>query len=155
MTLKKYCAPIRDTPVDQIDTQGVFGFSPRCGPRRPRPPHASSPPQTVFRLWRVLAGQIRRGMGETIRAVLWLSDLRGFTSLSESLPRDELISGAVEQRPMSAYGATEPHRATPDRAGRQRGAARPRFAQPHPKRTLTRGLETLARRRWRAGRASG
>ena len=30
-------------------------------------------------------------MGETIRAVIWLSDLRGFTSLSESLPRDELI----------------------------------------------------------------
>ena len=40
---------------------------------------------------RVLSGQIRRGMGETIRAVIWLSDLRGFTSLSESLPRDELI----------------------------------------------------------------
>ena len=40
---------------------------------------------------RVLAGQIRRGMGETIRAVIWLSDLRGFTSMSESLPRDELI----------------------------------------------------------------
>ncbi len=40
---------------------------------------------------RVLAGQIRRGMGETINAVIWLSDLRGFTSLSESLPRDELI----------------------------------------------------------------
>jgi adenylate cyclase len=40
---------------------------------------------------RVLAGQIRRGMGETIRAVIWLSDLRGFTSVSESLPRDELI----------------------------------------------------------------
>jgi len=40
---------------------------------------------------RVLAGQIRRGMGETIQAVIWLSDLRGFTSLSEGLPRDELI----------------------------------------------------------------
>ena len=24
MTLKKYCAPIRDTPVDEIDTQGVL-----------------------------------------------------------------------------------------------------------------------------------
>ena len=24
MTLTKYCAPIRDTPVDQIDTQDVF-----------------------------------------------------------------------------------------------------------------------------------
>jgi adenylate cyclase len=40
---------------------------------------------------RVLAGQIRRGMGETFNAVIWLSDLRGFTSLSESSPRDELI----------------------------------------------------------------
>ena len=40
---------------------------------------------------RVLEGQIRRGMGETLRAVIWLSDMRGFTSLSESLPRDELI----------------------------------------------------------------
>jgi adenylate cyclase len=40
---------------------------------------------------RVLGGQIRRGMSETIRAVVWLSDLRGFTDLSESLPRDELL----------------------------------------------------------------
>jgi adenylate cyclase len=40
---------------------------------------------------RVLEGAIRRGMGETIRAVIWLCDLRGFTSLSEQLPRDTLI----------------------------------------------------------------
>jgi adenylate cyclase len=40
---------------------------------------------------RVLEGQIRRGSGETIRAVIWLCDLRGFTSLSEALPRDVLI----------------------------------------------------------------
>ena len=40
---------------------------------------------------RVLDGQIRRGMGETIRAAIWLCDLRGFTSLSEVLPRDALI----------------------------------------------------------------
>jgi adenylate cyclase len=40
---------------------------------------------------RVLEGQIRRGSGETIRAVIWLCDLRGFTNLSENLPRDELI----------------------------------------------------------------
>jgi adenylate cyclase len=39
----------------------------------------------------VLDGQIKRGMGETIRAAIWLCDLRGFTSLSESLPGDELI----------------------------------------------------------------
>ncbi|MFB9266223.1 adenylate/guanylate cyclase domain-containing protein [Bradyrhizobium erythrophlei] len=40
---------------------------------------------------RVLEGQITRGSGETIRAVIWLCDLRGFTSLSEALPRDALI----------------------------------------------------------------
>jgi adenylate cyclase len=40
---------------------------------------------------RVLEGAIKRGMGETIRAVIWLCDLRGFTSLSERLPRDVLI----------------------------------------------------------------
>jgi adenylate cyclase len=40
---------------------------------------------------RVLEGQIQRGSGETISAVIWLCDLRGFTSLSEKLPRDTLI----------------------------------------------------------------
>jgi adenylate cyclase len=41
---------------------------------------------------RVLEGAIKRGSGETIRAVIWLCDLRGFTSLSERLPRDALIA---------------------------------------------------------------
>ena len=41
---------------------------------------------------RVLAGQIRRGMGETIRAAIWLCDIRGFTALTESLPRDTLLA---------------------------------------------------------------
>jgi len=40
---------------------------------------------------RVLDGQIQRGAGETIRAVIWLCDLRGFTNLSEILSRDALI----------------------------------------------------------------
>jgi adenylate cyclase len=41
---------------------------------------------------RVLDGQIRRGMGETIHAVIGLCDLRGFTDLSERLPRDALMA---------------------------------------------------------------
>jgi len=41
---------------------------------------------------RVLDGAIARGMGETIRAVIWLCDLRGFTELSERLARDDLIA---------------------------------------------------------------
>lgn len=40
---------------------------------------------------RVLAGEIHRGSGETIDAVLWLSDLRGFTALSEKMPSDRTI----------------------------------------------------------------
>jgi adenylate cyclase len=39
----------------------------------------------------VLDGAITRGTGETIYAVIWLCDLRGFTELSETLPRDALI----------------------------------------------------------------
>jgi adenylate cyclase len=40
---------------------------------------------------RVLSGVIKRGMGETIRSVIWLADLRGFTGFSETLPGAELI----------------------------------------------------------------
>jgi adenylate cyclase len=55
---------------------------------------------------RVLSGEIRRGSLETVSAVLWYCDLRGFTGLSDRLaPPDliallngyfEIIGGAVE-----------------------------------------------------------
>ncbi|MEH6525149.1 MAG: adenylate/guanylate cyclase domain-containing protein [Sneathiella sp.] len=55
---------------------------------------------------RVLDGEIKRGTGETIRAALWFSDLKGFTVLSESLDSESLlellnayfdaITGAIE-----------------------------------------------------------
>jgi adenylate cyclase len=41
---------------------------------------------------RVLAGPLRRGIGETIEAALLFADLRGFTALSESAPPSEVIS---------------------------------------------------------------
>ena len=41
---------------------------------------------------RVLAGQIRRGSGEAIAAVLWSSDLRGFTKLSDHVASEEIIA---------------------------------------------------------------
>jgi adenylate cyclase len=41
---------------------------------------------------RVLAGQIRRGSGERMRAVIWLSDIRGFTALSERLDGERVIA---------------------------------------------------------------
>ena len=41
---------------------------------------------------RVLQGQIKRGQGEDIRAIIWFSDLRGFTELSDALSNEELIA---------------------------------------------------------------
>jgi adenylate cyclase len=41
---------------------------------------------------RVLAGQIRRGSGEAISAVVWSSDLRGFTELSDHVSGDRVIA---------------------------------------------------------------
>jgi len=41
---------------------------------------------------RVLAGAARRGIGETIEAVIWISDLRDFTALSERLPAEQVIA---------------------------------------------------------------
>lgn len=38
---------------------------------------------------RVLAGQIRRGDGDTIPAVVWYSDLRGSTAMAEALGREQ------------------------------------------------------------------
>jgi adenylate cyclase len=40
---------------------------------------------------RILAGKIRRGYVEAIRAAIWLSDMRGFTTLTEQLPPQELV----------------------------------------------------------------
>jgi adenylate cyclase len=40
---------------------------------------------------RILAGQIRRGHTETMNAAIWLSDLRGFTRLSDRLPSEIVV----------------------------------------------------------------
>ena len=40
---------------------------------------------------KVLAGQIRRGSGEAIAAVLWLSDLRRFTQMSDQLAGESVV----------------------------------------------------------------
>ena len=40
---------------------------------------------------RILGGQIRRGHTETMRAAIWLSDLRGFTALSDRLPPETVV----------------------------------------------------------------
>ena len=41
---------------------------------------------------RILAGEVRRGEGQTIEAVIWYCDLRGFTRASDALPRDTIIA---------------------------------------------------------------
>lgn len=40
---------------------------------------------------RILAGRIRRGHTETIHSVIWLSDMRGFTSMADRLPPQKLV----------------------------------------------------------------
>ncbi len=40
---------------------------------------------------RILAGQIRRGHAETMQAAIWLSDLRGFTALSDRLKPETIV----------------------------------------------------------------
>src|SRR4029077_15159111 len=40
---------------------------------------------------RILPGQIRRGHTEAIRSVIWLSDMRGFTSMADRMPPQELV----------------------------------------------------------------
>jgi len=40
---------------------------------------------------RIMGGQIRRGHAETMHAAIWLSDLRGFTALSDRLPAETVV----------------------------------------------------------------
>ncbi len=40
---------------------------------------------------RILAGHIRRGYTETMNAAIWLSDMRGFTALSDRLPAHVIV----------------------------------------------------------------
>ena len=40
---------------------------------------------------RILGGQIRRGHTDTMHAAIWLSDLRGFTALSDRLPAETVV----------------------------------------------------------------
>ena len=41
---------------------------------------------------RILAGKIRRGHAEEIEAVIWYSDMRGFTALSDRLPARDVVA---------------------------------------------------------------
>lgn len=41
---------------------------------------------------KVLNGAIRRGAGESIRAIIWMSDLRGYTGLTDRLPGADVLT---------------------------------------------------------------
>jgi adenylate cyclase len=41
---------------------------------------------------RIFSGEVKRGDGEVIHAVLWYCDLRGFTALAEKLPLPEVLA---------------------------------------------------------------
>ncbi|MGH7933913.1 MAG: adenylate/guanylate cyclase domain-containing protein [Candidatus Binataceae bacterium] len=56
---------------------------------------------------KVLSGSVRRGTGEVIEAVVWISDLRDFTVLSEALPSDQIIT-ALNDCCARLVGAIQP-----------------------------------------------
>lgn len=58
---------------------------------------------------RVLTGAIERGSVETIRAVLWFCDLRGFTRVSDTLPREELVELLDDYLELMAVPVHENH----------------------------------------------
>ena len=69
---------------------------------------------------KVLAGQIRRGAGEEITAVLWSSDLRGFTERSDRLAGSQVIAMLnalfdAQAKAIAAHGGeiSEIHRRRP------------------------------------------
>jgi len=45
---------------------------------------------------RILKGEIHRGQGEKLNAVIWFADLRGFTALSDLRPTHEVIAALNE-----------------------------------------------------------
>lgn len=57
---------------------------------------------------RILAGRIRRGDVETIRAVVWFSDLRGFTEMSSRMPAVEVV-GVLNELFDAQVSAIERH----------------------------------------------
>jgi len=41
---------------------------------------------------RILAGEVRRGDGQTLEALIWCCDLRGFTRATDRLPREQILA---------------------------------------------------------------
>jgi adenylate cyclase len=57
---------------------------------------------------RVLAGEVRRGTGAATHAAIWTCDLRGFTSLSDTMPAAEVV-GTLDRYFEAVAGPIEDH----------------------------------------------
>ena len=57
---------------------------------------------------RVMSGAINRGVAETVRAVLWYSDLEGFTRIADNEPAAELI-GLLNDYAEAVVGSVHAH----------------------------------------------
>jgi adenylate cyclase len=60
----------------------------------------------IARPERVLNGAIMRGAGEVIRAVIWCCDLRGFTTLTDHSPREQVAGLLNEYFEIMAHAVT-------------------------------------------------
>ena len=58
-------------------------------PHRAR--RCSTPMSAIAPARKILGGQIRRGHTKSMHAAIWLSDLRGFTALSDRLPAEAVV----------------------------------------------------------------
>ena len=97
---------------------------------------------------KVLAGQIRRGSGQAIAAVLWSSDLRRFTHLSDHLPAERLHRHPQPAVRSAGEGDHKPRRRDPEicrrRTARHFPVAVPADAERAAGNALAAAKETLA-----------
>ena len=68
---------------------------------------------------RILGGQIRRGHAETMHAAIWLSDLRGFTALSDRLPAETVVDILNHYFDCQVPAIRKPWRRSPEIHGRR------------------------------------
>ena len=68
---------------------------------------------------RILGGQIRRGHTDTMHAAIWLSDLRGFTALSDRLPAETVVDILNQLFRLPGVRDQDPWRGSPEVHGRR------------------------------------
>ena len=89
---------------------------------------------------RVLGGQIARGIADNIEAVLWFSDLRGYTRITDTAPPEQIIPllNDYAEAVISAIHEPGRRRAEADRRRRARHLHAPTTARGPARRPSTR-----------------